>query len=171
MNRNYAYNEEDKGFEQLTEFNNVLKLIDLGRTPKDHTSDASGYTTDGRYLNIEIKRRNQILTPDLKISATTRFNKEYTGDTIYIETHKVGDLLLDYVCFGYIPIYINFLSDGNVVVFNLSTLKSRPKKTVKKIYSELYQSFELSKRQELPLSEAFIYKKDENNVYKLIYRP
>lgn len=170
MNRNYAYGEEKKGYEMLVDFNKVLKLTELGKTPDDSHSDASGYTTDGRYLNIEIKRRNQILTPDLKISATTRFNKEYTGDTIYIETHKVGDLMLDYHILGYVPLYINFLQDGHVIVFNLTQLKTRPKETVKKIYSELYQTFELSKRQELPINESWIYKKN-NDEYKLIYRP
>ena len=141
----------------------------MGRTPAKHTSDASGVTTDGRYLNFEIKIRNQTLVDDI-ISGCSTGGKIYTANTIYIETHKVGDLLLDYVCYKTVPLYINFLNDGFVILYNLLTLKHRPTKVAKRIYSKLYQGFELSKREELLLDDAWIYQK-ENNTYKLIKKP
>ena len=94
----------------------------------------------------------------------------YTADTLYIEAHKAGDLFLDYICDEKIPIYINFLNDDIVILYNLSRLKHRPTEVAKRIHSKLYQGFELAKREELSLEDAWIYKK-ENNVYKLIKRP
>ena len=164
MNRDYAFKKEDEDYILLKDFNKVLKLSDLGQTPKYSTSDASG-TSLNRYINIELKRRNQTLTKDFKISGET-----YTADTVYLESHKAGDLLLDYVCEDKIPLYINFLNDGYVLLFNLSKLKHRPKKVCKKIYSKLYQGFELAKREELLVSDAWIYKRI-NNEYKLIHKP
>lgn len=164
MNRDYAFKKEDEDYILLKDFNKVLKLSDLGQTPKYSTSDASG-TSLNRYINIELKRRNQTLTKDFKISGET-----YTADTVYLESHKAGDMLLDFVCEDKIPLYINFLNDGYVLLFNLSKLKHRPKKVCKKIYSKLYQGFELAKREELLVSDAWIYKRT-NNEYKLIHKP
>lgn len=164
MNRDYAFKKEDEDYILLKDFNKVLKLSDLGQTPKYSTSDASG-TSLNRYINIELKRRNQTLTKDFKISGET-----YTADTVYLESHKAGDMLLDFVCEDKIPLYINFLNDGYVLLFNLSKLKHRPKKVCKKIYSKLYQGFELAKREELLVSDAWIYKRI-NNEYKLIHKP
>lgn len=165
MNKEFANEKEKKDYQLLEDFNKVLKLIELGRCPEKHTTDASGYTTDGRLINIELKMRNMILTNNMTLSAKT-----YTADTLYIEAHKAGDMLFDYVIDKQIPLYINFLQDGTVILYNLSTLKHRPKKVAKRIYSELYQAFELAKREELRLEDAWIYKK-ENNDYKLIYKP
>ena len=169
MNNEFADMKENEGYEKLKDFNSYLKLIELGRYPEKHTSDASGVTTDGRYLNFEIKIRNQTLINGI-LSGVTTDNKTYTGTTLYIEAHKVGDLLLDYICDKTIPLYINFLNDGYVVLYNLSALKHRPTKVAKRIYSKLYQGFELSKREELLLDDAWIYQK-ENNTYKLIKKP
>lgn len=170
MNQEYAIIEEEKDFIMLDDFNQVLHLIELGRAPMKSSTDASGYTTDGRYVNIELKRRNQTLTDDFKISGVTKQNKTYTASTIYIESHKSADMLFDFVIDKKIPLYINFL-EGYVIVHNLSMLKTRPSTTVvKSIKSELYQGFELAKRQELDLSDAWIWKK-ENNSYQLIRKP
>lgn len=166
MNRDYALKSEENDYFLLDDFNRqVLHLTELGQTPKKHHTDASGYTTDGRYCNIELKYRDAKLTDDFKMSAET-----YTVDSIFIENHKVGDMLLDYVINKEIPLYINFFQDGYVALFNLSRLKHRPNKVTKKIYSKLYQGFELAKREELLLIDAWIYRK-ENDVYKLIRKP
>ena len=169
MNREYAWKKEDEDYILLKDFNKLLKLTKLGQTPRNESSDASGYTTDGRLANIELKQRNQTLS-GLTLLGVTSGGRTYTADTIYLESHKAGDLLLDYVCDGKIPLYINFMKDGYVVLFNLSQLKYRPNHVCKKIYSKLYQGFELSKREELPLKDAWIYQK-KNNVYKLVYKP
>ncbi len=155
MNKEFGKQNEKTDYELLKDFNKTLKLTELGMTPENYHTDASGYTTDGRYINIELKRRNIDIN---------------TYDTIFIETHKAGDMLLDYVCNKQIPLYINFLKDDYVVVFNLAELKSRPKRVCKFIRSELYDSFELAKRAELKLEDAWVYKKI-NNKYKLVRKP
>lgn len=170
MDGEYALKKEQNDYILLEDFNSALKLIELGKCPDKYTTDASGYTTDGRLINIELKQRNQTLS-GLTLSGTaSTTNAIYTANTIYIESHKVADMLLDYLCDGKVPLYINFLNDGYVVLYNLSQLKHRPKKVTKKIYSKLYQGFELAKREELLLEDAWIYKK-ENNVYKLCHKP
>lgn len=169
MNKEYTLICEENDYILLEDFNKLLKLNELGKCPQKHTTDASGYTTDGRYLNIELKKRNLALS-GLTLIGTSRDGKTYTANTIYIESHKVADLLLDYMCEDKIPIYLNFLNDGYVVLFNLSKLKHRPTKVAKRIWSELYQGFELAKRQELKLEDGWIYQR-VNNGYKLIHKP
>lgn len=171
MNKEFAKENEKSDFELLTQFNDYLKLVELGQCPEKWHSDASGYTRDGRYINIELKQRNQVLLKNLTISGCTKEGKSYTGRTIYAEAHKCGDMLLDYCCEQKEPLYINFLLNDVVIVFNLAKLRYRPTKVSKRIYSSLYEGFELAKREELLLEDAFIYKKDENNEYKLIHRP
>lgn len=166
MDKDYALKFEEKDYILLKEFNDqILHLTELGQTQKAHYTDASGYTTDGRYCNIELKYRDADLTEDLKLSAET-----YIVDSIFIESHKIGDMLLDYVIDKEIPLYVNFLKNDYVILYNLARLKQRPRRAVKKIYSKLYQGFELAKREELLLTDAWIYQK-ENNVYKLVRKP
>lgn len=155
MNKEYGKINENLDYEMLQNFNTVLKLKDLGRTPAMHHTDASGYSNSNKYINIELKRRSVNIN---------------TYKTLYIEAHKAGDLLLDYVIEGKIPLYINFLQDGHVVVFNLAELKHRPEKVSKRIQSKLYEGFELAKREELLIEDAWIYKL-ENNEYKLMRKP
>lgn len=169
MNKEFTLKKENEDYLLLEQFNDYLNLKELGRCLEKHTTDASGYTTDGRFLNIELKKRNQTLIDNNVLSGLTTDGKPYTASTIYIEAHKAGDMLIDYICEDKIPLYINFLN-GYVVVFNLAQLKHRPNKVAKRIYSKLYEGFELAKREELRLEDAWIYKK-ENNAYKLIYKP
>lgn len=172
MNQEFAEEKEANGFAKLQDFNSFLKLIELGQTPPKHWSDASGITTDGRYLNFELKIRNQTLDMEnMIVSGINSTNKNvYTANTIYIEMHKVGSLLLDYNILDFQPLYVNFLTNA-VVIFNLSKLNKVPHTIAKRIYSTLFQGFEMAKRVELPLEEAYIYVRDENNVYKLIHKP
>lgn len=170
MNQDFALKQETNDYILLEDFNKVLKLMELGQCPQKYTTDASGYTTDGRYLNIELKKRNQTMSGLTLIGTSSKTNKTYTADTIYIEGHKCGDMLLDYVVEKKIPLYINFLNDGYVVLYNLSTLKHRPTKVAKRIWSELYQGFELAKREELRIEDGWIYQRI-NDKYKLIHKP
>lgn len=163
MNREYANELEKTDFELFQDFNNYLKLLDLGQCPYEHHSDASGLTRDGRHVDAELKFRNQVLLDDLKtISGSTKNGRTYTASTIFIEGHKIADMLLDYVCLNREQLYVNFLNDDVIILFNVAKLKHRPNKVVKKIYSELYQSIELAKRQELDMRDAWIYKKINN---------
>lgn len=152
MNEQYANTSEQQDYEKLQDLNRLLKIRELGKRPDKDTTDASGYTQDGQEVNIELKTRN------IGIS---------TYKTIYIENHKVADMLLDYTIDHKIPLYINFLNDDYVVVFNLAKLRHRPRKVNKRIWSELYQAFEMAKREELRLEDAWIYQK-QNDKYLLI---
>lgn len=152
MNETYAINTEQQDYDKLQDFNKYLNLRELGKRPDKDTTDASGYTEDGHEVNIELKSRNIGIN---------------TFKTIYIENHKVADMLLDYTIDKKIPLYINFLNDDYVVVFNLAKLRHRPRKVNKRIWSQLYQAFEMAKREELRLEDAWIYKK-QNDKYLLI---
>lgn len=169
----YAEKQETEGYKRLVDFNSHLHLENLGRIYGCKWSDASGYTTDGRLLNIENKVRNQYLLIDengnFKVSGTSK-NGAYIVDTLFIETHKAGDLYIDYFCEGKIPMYINYLEEDYVVVYNLTRLRKRPEKTYLRPFSKLYNAFEVADREELALTDAYIYKK-ENNKYICIYRP
>ncbi len=168
MNRKYANDKEQTGYEKLLDFNQLLRLTNLQQTVEGDYRDATGITKDNKKVNIENKVRNQTLFyNDGKpyISGLTSSNNPYSADTIYIEAHKAADLLVDWITLDFIPLFVNYLNDNFVVVFNLSKLKQRPKSRHLRIYSSLYQSYEEADRLELSLQDAFIYKKDENNKY------
>lgn len=169
MNRKYAMSKEQTGYEKLLDFNQLLKLKNLQQTTEGDYRDATGITTTtSQKVNIENKVRNQTLFySDGKpyISGQTSSNSPYSADTIYIEAHKAADLLVDWITLDFIPLFVNYLSNNTIVVFNLSRLKHRPKSRHLRIYSSLYQSYEEADRLELSLQDAYIYKKDENNRY------
>ena len=169
MNRKYATDKEQTGFEKLLDFNQLLNLKELRQTTEGDYRDATGITiTTNQKVNIENKVRNQTLFyRDGKpyISGITSSNSPYSADSIYIESHKAADLLMDWITLDFIPLFINYLSDNIVVVFNLSKLKNRPKSRHLRIYSSLYQSYEEADRLELQLQDAFIYEKYKNNKY------
>lgn len=169
MNKKFADKKENEGYNRLMQFNHFLHLQELGKTPKGWYSDASGYTTDGRLLNIENKVRDLNLLDDGYISGHTKISA-YSANTIYIESHKMGDLLTDWVTEKRTPLYINYLNDGVIIVYNLSQLKHRPLKEHKRIWSELYQSFEIADRELLRIEDAYIYKRI-NDTFQLIQRP
>lgn len=170
-NEEFANKQELTDFEKYEDFNQYLKLVELGKCPKGFYVDASGVTRDGRYINAELKDRNQVLMPDLlTISGVTKDGKTYTANTVYSEQHKIGDMLLDWVCLGREPLYVNFLNDDVIVLFNICKLKIRPNIVKKRIWSELYQGFEIAEREELDTRDAWIYKKI-NNEWKMIRKP
>lgn len=151
-------------WELLKQFNEKTKLFDeLTPTKEKHHTDVSGYTVtkfgDTKYWNIELKYRNLNLLDDGRISGATE-KGSFFDETIFIESHKIADMLLDAID-GLTPLYINFLSDGTTVIFNLNNLKKRPKKTgTMNIRSNGYGKFEIAKREGLYLSDAAIYNKN-----------
>lgn len=154
MNQQYADTNEVNDFALLQDFNSKLHIKELGRTPEKCSTDASGYTKDNQYINIELKRR---------------FVDVNRYKTIIIEGHKYLSLLKGFVYSNKIPLYINFMNGGYIILFNLSKLSEEPTERKYKIWSELYQGFEISSRFELPLKDAWIYKKEKNK-YILIQK-
>lgn len=164
MDKQYFESKENENWELLTAFNNETKLFDeIGRMKECHHTDATGSTItklgEERKFNIELKTRNVTLTKSGKFKGD-KFNE----NTLYIESHKVADLLLDQII-GYEGLYVNFLNNNVVVIFNVGKLSVRPKLEKKRIPSKGYQGFEMGFRQGLHIKDAAIYKD-----YKLVKR-
>lgn len=165
MNSKFIEKNESNDWNLLKEFNETSNYFtDLIQREKYATSDASGVTFDGRTFGIELKKRNQVIMNDGRISGQTYDGKSYTADTIFIEAHKATSMLLDYLYKGDEPLYINFLNDGWTVIYNLSKLTSIPKKKHLTIKSKGYNREEGEYRFELPLKDAVIFR--NNKLYK-----
>ena len=168
MDKNYFETNEENDFEKLMAFNEATGIFDeIGKTSHKYHTDATATTTnklgETRYWNIELKDRNLNLLEDGRISGATEKGTFY-DNTIFIENHKAASMFFDMIN-GLTPLYINFLSDGHILIFNLSNLKKRPQKTgTMNIRSKGYQKFEVAKREGLYISDAAIYDKN----YKLI---
>lgn len=164
MDKNYFEANETNDWDLLQAFNEKTHLFDeLKQTEVKAATDGTGYTItklgETKYWNIELKYRNLNLLSDGRISGATD-KGTFIDDTIFIEGHKAADMFFDSIN-GLIPLYINFLSDGTTVIFNLNNLKKRPKKTgTMNIKSKGYGKFEVNKRQGLYLTDAAIYNKN-----------
>lgn len=161
--------EEIKDFNLLKIFNNKLNIKDLGQAPKKWYYDASGYTNLEQYVEMELKNRNGKLIDNKSIELKNKkTNKIYTATTVYIEPQHYSRMIDDYRFDGIIPMYINFLEDNTIIVWNLSTLKKKPEwKYVKHIWDEGKKEYKDEWRILLPVDEAYIYNKD----YILISKP
>lgn len=164
MNKNYFVEKENENWKLLCDFNEHTHLFDeIGRMNEYYHTDATGRTEtklgEQRMFNIELKIRNVTLTKSGKFMGD-KFNE----NTLYIESHKIADLLLDQVI-GYEGLYVNFLNNNVVVIFNVGKLKVRPKLEKKRIPSKGYQGFEMAFREGLHINDAAIYKD-----YKLVKR-
>ena len=77
-----------------------------------------------------------------------------------IEPEKSAHLFYRWVINDDIPLYINFLSDGTVLVWNLSKLKKQPvEKCDTRINNKGYKSLYKQYRDFLYVSDAIIYPK------------
>lgn len=167
MDKKYFEENEEEDLKKLIDFNEKAHIF-YSITPSKvkHHTDASGYTAD-RYFNIELKNRNQILLSDGRISGCSQTGKEYIDETIFIEDHKLSDMLLDWLTMGLEPLYFNFLANGWVMIYNLSKLTIRPKKYLNmKINSKGYKSMEFGNRQGLYIKDAAIYDSNYNLIKK-----
>lgn len=148
MNQYYANEFEEDDFKLLTMFNSKLNIKQLGRTPFKYPTDASGYTKDNKYIEIELKRRNINI---------------HTFKTIIIEPYKL-QYAKEHA--DSIQLYVNFTNDDYIIVFNLHKITNIQKRQYN-IPSKLYERTKQSFRYELPIQNAWIYKK-QNNVYKCV---
>lgn len=165
---NYFEENEKNDLKKLFELNEKAHIFSSITPSKEkHYTDATGFTAD-RLFNIELKNRNQILLRDGRISGCSQSGKDYIDETIFIEDHKLSDMLLDWLCNGLEPLYINFLSNGWIIIYNLSKLSVRPKKYLNmKINSKGYRSMEFGNRQGLYLIDAAVYD-DKYNLVKRV---
>ena len=156
MDTKFADRQEADGFKLLQKLNeDVFHLNNLNRrlekTDKDPI-DTSGLTSDNRTINMEIKIRD------------FDYNK---FPSLMIETHKAYSLLYEYIQYGRIQLYVNFLTDGSALVFNLLKIpedKQRMKR-LGGVESKLYQDKESSYKLFFDKSVGKHYVKDENGKF------
>lgn len=154
-NKKFFNEKEQENIDNLNLFNELKGFFEsVTKTPEGYEWDASGITVDGRVYNAELKTRDAVLT-----DAGTVSGINFNDSTVIIESDKAAPLLFDYLINGRLPLYINFLQDGTVLVWNLSNLKTRPTHEPviinNKGYSKMYKGY----REYLPVSDAIIYPK------------
>lgn len=135
MEKNYFEKNEENGWNLLNQLNNKYGYFtELHHSPSGSTWDVSGYTRDGRKVIIELKTRNAILTPQNTVSGVN-----FNDNTLFIENNKFSILLMEHVVDGFLPLYINFLQDGHVVIHNLLKLSKYKEDHKTKIVSRGYE--------------------------------
>lgn len=154
MNTTYFNESEDKCWQSLQNLNNKKNYFkELTKAPSGSSWDASGITRDGRKVIIELKHRNAVLDGN-SVSGTN-----FHSDGLFLEAHKHSSLMLHWVVDGLTPLYINFLQDGNVLIFNLLKLTHYKQYNNLKVKSLGYEKMEMnSRRYDLYLDDATIVK-------------
>lgn len=149
----YFNSNEKTDFEKLISFNGKKQFFnELYKTPEKHVYDASGLTNDNRPIAIELKTRNAVLTKEMTLSG-----HNFNDETVFIEDEKFTGLILQHVINGAIPLYINFLEDGHILVWNLTKLKRIPVHKTVIIRNNGYGTMEKCYREGLFISDAKIY--------------
>lgn len=150
--KDYFDTNERQDLQLLYEFNYNTKLFQ-SITPTEEKSqiDAIG------------KRKNREFAIELK----HRFINLGKYKSIMIEDYKFSGLMLEYIINHREPLYVNFLADGTVVIFNLNKLSTMPKMRITDIKSEGYDKMQCQERRYLlDIKDAVIYK--DNNLIKTI---
>ena len=154
--KDYFKENEKNDLQMLYEFNYKTKLFD-SITP----------TKEKSQIDATAKRKNREFAIELK----HRFINLEKYQSIMIEPYKYLELKLEKEFNERDGLYINFLADGTIVIFNISRLKTRPHFTIHNIRSQGYEVNQIQERRyHLDLKDAVIYKKENNN-YKLIQKP
>ena len=149
MNKYFEENEKND-LQMLYEFNYKTKLFDSIRPEKEKSQ-----------IDATAKRKNREFAIELK----NRYINLEKYKTIMIEDYKLASMMLEYTINHREPLYINFLADGSVVIFNLTKLRQIPKQRITDIKSEGYEKMQCQERRYLlPLDDAVIYK--DNNLIK-----
>lgn len=163
MNREFFETNEREGFEKLKALNDAVHLFpEVYQTPKLTDYDASATTIANNVYNIEIKIRHQVLLDDMRVSGVSNAGNSYIEPSIMIESHKLASNLLHAHYDNTTPIYVNFLDDGNIIIFNLHKLRYLPQKKVTQTYSRGYQRKEGETKFYLSMADACIFDKNYN---------
>ena len=146
----YFVENEKKDLQMLYEFNYQVKLFD-SITPTKEKSN----------IDATAKRKNREFAIELK----HRFINLEKYQTIMIEDYKLAEMMLEYTVNHKEPLYVNFLADGYILIFNLAKLSEKPRMRIQNIKSEGYDKMQCQERRYLlPIEEAAIYK--DNNLVK-----
>lgn len=147
--KDYFETNEQTDFDKLLDFNQHTKVFyNIQKKDKGSHIDALGYHENklGEVKTYGIELKHRFVPVD-------RYN------TMFIEDYKMASMLLDYVTFGIEPLYVNFMNDGYVVIFNLRMLKHYPKVRIANINSKGKEMTQLQERRYLlDMNDAVIYK-------------
>lgn len=151
-NEDYFNESEKKCIDKLIEFNQgtgfFSKLEQTGATKgKTVEGDASGYTSDGRTVLIEMKNRNINL---------------FDYETVYINAKKVAKMMLEHSIYQTIPIFVAFFKNGDVGIWNLTKLTKYKYYPLVKSYSKGYGKDEYSEQIGVYPIDAKVYGKDND---------
>lgn len=147
---NYFEENEKNDLQMLYVFNHETRLFDSITPTKEKSQIDATAKHKNRKFAIELKHRYINL-------------EKY--QTIMIESYKLAELMLEYTVNNKEPLYINFLADGHILIFNLAKLSEKPRIRIQNIKSEGYDKMQCQERRYmLPVSEAVIYK--DNNLIK-----
>ena len=147
---NYFETNEKNDLQMLYEFNYVTKLFDSITPTKEKSQIDATAKRKNREFSIEIKHRYINL-------------EKYSS--IMIEDYKLAELMLEYTVNNKEPLYVNFLADGHVLIFNLAKLSEKPRIRIQNIKSEGYDKMQCQERRYmLPIKDAVIFK--DNNLIK-----
>lgn len=147
---NYFETNEKKDLQMLYEFNHETRLFD-SITP----------TKEKSQIDATAKRKNREFAIELK----HRYINLEKYQTIMIEDYKLAELMLEYTVNHKEPLYVNFLADGHILIFNLAKLSEKPRMRIQNIKSEGYDKMQCQERRYmLPIKDAVIFK--NNNLIK-----
>lgn len=144
MDTKYFEKNEENDLKLFNDFNTKTKLFGkIQPTHKYGQYDATAIAKK-RTFAVELKSRN------MKIDAFK---------TIMIEDYKYLELLLAKQFENKEPLYINFLNNDTVVLFNMDKLKNKPQfKENVDIESKGYGTKQKERRYYIDLKEAVVYK-------------
>ena len=142
--KDYFDTNEQQDLQLMYEFNYQTKLFQSIK-PTEPKSQVDAIATKGkREFAIELKHRYINL-------------EKYKS--IMIEDYKLAGMMLEYAINKREPLYVNFLADGTVVIFNLIKLSTMPKMRITDIKSEGYNKMQCQERRYLlDIKDAVIYK-------------
>lgn len=144
--------QKDKKYFDRTEDEDALRMQRLADetgwwssvTPNEYGApiDFEGDAIDKRHTLIEVKYR------EMDADAY---------DDYIIEVDKLADCYLHAAMTHSTPLYINFFKDGNVLIWNLLELKTRPTKEKVRRENKGFNTMEVSNVYKLAASDAYKY--------------
>ena len=144
--------QKDKKYFDRTEDADAVRMQRLANetgwwstmTPNEYGApiDFEGDAIDQRHTLIEVKYR------DMEVDRYDRY---------IIEVDKLADCYLHAAMTHSTPLYINFFKDGNVLIWNLLELKTRPTKEKVRRENKGFKTMEVSNVYKLAASDAYKY--------------
>lgn len=158
-NKEYFDTNEEQDFDIFKKLNDDIGILkSFIQMPKKHCMDISG-NTDLTKVMIELKNRSGNIT---------------SFEDVYIESKKAAYLYMMWVLDNYIPLYINYFSDGKeneypeiIAIWRLDKLSTFNYHPTTKTTSKGYGKDEYRERFGLLPVDAVIYKLIDGRYIKI----